>query len=405
MFPSQAGALFLDREDEMAAFQTLLGPDSDAWLLVYHGLRGLGKTTLLERLKASLPADCVPLDLDLGLTTHRENYSGVIRELTQPLRPRIPPAAGEDFRRSRREAEELKKATVKAPILAFRASLIRPTQNIDLGSEVLVQQLEAGRALANAWFDLIDQVEGRLVLFIDHWERLLDSKRQDFALWLVEDLLSRLHDQRPECRVVIASEHRPRRDQLLRQLVNAGEMVSQQVQPLRADHARTLMEGNGLDDGAVQAQILERFGGNPRLIELAVELWHEQPELELADLEHGWDVRATTNWLLQRICDNLTDESVEETAVTRGVVLQSFRFDTLKEVCDLPDLPASWYENFISRSFVQRVPPRPGGKELNRFHRTVRTVGLGYLWQTNLTGFHELHHKALKWYESQVKEE
>ena len=388
--------MFLDRQDEQRAFETLLSPANDAWLLLYHGLNGLGKTALLEYLRASVAPDWVPMPLDLYWSTHREDYDSVLRVLARPLREAgIPQRAWDAYRRREREIEDLKKVNIEMLMLAKEGASIRDSKQVaNVGKELARQYREAGSELAYSWLDLLRHVEATPIVFLDHWDMLLDHSEKDFAVWLFEELLTGIRRRRPGFRVVIASDRPLSADWLLNQRVNREESVTHEVMPLTPEHARTLMEDEGLADAAVQATILDRVDGNPLLIKLAVDLWREQPQLDLSGLSRELDSRAATDWLLARICENLADEWTKR-VLQRGVVLQHFTLGALRTVCELPDMDGDWYERFKARPFVQRSAHQPSEHE---FQRTVRTVQLGYLWQNDQLRFHQLHGKALNWY-------
>lgn len=390
--------MFLDRQDEQRAFETLLSPENDSWLLLYHGLNGLGKTALLEYLRASVAPSWVPMHLDLYLNTHREDYDSVLRVLARPLRAAgVPPQAWDAYRRREREVEELKKINIEMLMHAKEGASIRDSKQVAyVGRELARQYREAGSELAYSWLDLLRHVEATPIIFLDHWDMLLDHAKQDFAVWLVEEVLGGIRRRRPGFRVVIASDRPIDADWLLNQRVKMEERLTHEVMPLAPKHARTLMESEGLADATVQATILDRVDGNPLLIRLAVDLWREQPELDLSGLSRRLDSRAATDWLLARICENLADEWTKR-VLQRGVVLQHFTLGTLRAVCELPDMDGDWYERFKARPFVQSSAHQPTEHE---FQRTVRTVQLGYLWQIDQPRFRELHGKALQWYSS-----
>jgi hypothetical protein len=291
-------------------------------------------------------------------------------------------------------------ARIQMLMVASQGGSIRDSiQIIEVGKEVAHQYLEAGRELAHAWLDLLEQVEPQPILFLDHWDMLLDLAEKDFATWLVEEVLIRLHRRRRGFRMVIASDRPRDSDRLLAQRVPTEETIGCEVKPLEPRHAQVLMQEQGLTDDTIRTMVLDRVGGNPLLIKLAVDLWREQPDLDLTGLGRELDSRAATRWFLTAICENLGDQRTKN-VLERGVVLQHFRLDTLRAVCGLPDLDLAWYTNFVSRSFVQRSVLQPRHEQLYEFQRTVRTVQLSHMWQVDVQGFRALHGKALAWYRS-----
>jgi tetratricopeptide (TPR) repeat protein len=73
--PSEGIARFTDREDQQAAFYRLLSAVEDPPVLVFYGVGGAGKTSLLKRLRAQVP-DGIPLAyLDFDVAANGQRFA------------------------------------------------------------------------------------------------------------------------------------------------------------------------------------------------------------------------------------------------------------------------------------------------------------------------------------------
>ena len=77
----------INRNTEINKFQNFIKPQSQNWLLVFHGQNGIGKTTLLTNLAASIETNCAVARLDFNrISSMQWSCRAVLEELNLALR-------------------------------------------------------------------------------------------------------------------------------------------------------------------------------------------------------------------------------------------------------------------------------------------------------------------------------
>jgi hypothetical protein len=385
----------IDRDVPVAKFKALLSPASSEWLLVFHGINGLGKTSLLKYLSTCREPPLTPAWIDFDLKSHRDYYDTVMDVLDASLEGRgLSPKSWSAYEGERdRVAEQASRdrIVVSQKILAVGGSTISDvSQTMDVHAEEGLARIElqAARECVRVWLDLAQQLDGLFVVLIDHWDALVERGSADFRAWVAQDLLLTAHRRLPGLRVVIASD-RPLSEPGLDEGTAHVELL-----PFSPQDARRMMREGGLNAPHIQSTIIERTGGNPLLLNLALTLWQQDPGLDLSDLVRGLSVRAASEWLLGRISERLTDPRSRD-VLERGVILMTWTRDVLAAVCERDDLDSPWYQTFTAYPFVQEAPAQPG---LKTFIRTVREIQIGQLWLNHRPLFHQTHANALRWY-------
>lgn len=387
----------INREASIAKFRAFLSPESPEWLLCFHGLNGLGKTTLLKHL-CTLELQTAPVWIDFDLKSYRDYHDTVLEALETALRSRdLPP---EPWAVYERERDKIAERAARDRIVASQTNLAIAGSTISNVSQSMIVnmeeglariELEAARAHARTWLDLAQHLDGIFVILIDHWDSLVQRGSPDFRAWMAQDVLLAAHRRLPNLRVVVAS------DQPLCEPGLDEGMANIELPLLSREHAEQLMHEGGLDAPHVQAAIFERTGGNPLLLNLAITLWQEDPGLDLTGLVQGLSVRAASEWFLGRISERLADPR-SRAVLERGVILVTWTRDVLEAVCERDDLDFSWYRVFAAYPFVQDAPDQPG---LKTFIRTVREIQISQLWRDDRRLFHKTHANAYRWYTGQ----
>jgi hypothetical protein len=153
-----------------------------------------------------------------------------------------------------------------------------------------------------------------------------------------------------------------------------------------------MLATEGLTNGNLQEYIIERVA-----VILAIDAGRG-PVARTTDMDCPVARALRTcvlDWLLGRIRLSMSDER-SLAALSQGVVLKAWKLDMLKAICNRGDMTAEWYRGFISRSIVQDVWNRSGYKQ---FVRSVREIQLRQLWFQDAQQFHQLHGRALHWFE------
>ena len=395
----------LGRDDCVSAFQAMLesalhGADTSGdtpWLIFFHGLSGLGKSTLLQHLHDSCvdPA-LAPVWLDFDIRSNRTDTHPIFREIERALRLRNLPETAWDI--YNRECAGIKQ-TRDRPLhfsqtqQAQIASIINSPQTmvVNVSKERQDAELQAAAQQSEALAELLAHLVDPFVIFIDHWD-LLAEDNPSLCTWMLQDVLFKAHGRQPKVRAAIAG------DQPLKPASLATMVVNVPVKPLTTAESRLVLEQAGITNPETQALIIDRAGGNPQLLNLAVTLWATDPTVELTELAQGLADRAASEWLLDRIVKGLGDKR-SQAALMQGVVLRYWTRDTLEAVCQPQEEPFEpiWYRDFTAHSFVQDVAHRPGWKT---FDRIVREIQTSELWRDNHDLFRETHRRAYKWYSS-----
>jgi hypothetical protein len=385
---------FIDRETAVARFQEFLSPSSPEWVLVYHGLNGFGKSTLLKYLLEHQTLGLPTAWIDFDIKTFRDDYDAVVDVLDAALRTcNLPDEAWAAYkRRSETIAQQVSRdrIVVSQTVTATTASVSNLSQTVivDLDEGLARIELKAARERVKAWQDLVTLIHEPLLLFMDHWDTLLERGTLNYRLWITEDVLWATRRRCPQLRVILANE------QPLREISLSEGVINFALMPLSAKHAHQLMAESGLSDSDIRDAIYERVGGNPLLLNLAITLWQQSQNYDLADLMQGLSIRAASEWLLRRILERMEDER-SRVILERGVILQRWTLETLQQVCARNDLDLYWYENFSRYPFVQDDAMHPDNKT---FIRTVREIQIEQLWRNMRLIFREAHASAFRWY-------
>lgn len=392
----------IDREKELSLFQDFLRSVTKPWLLAIYGLNGLGKTSLLAHFSNNVDSAYHVALIDFSQKNLCEDHQSLIDVLAEYFAPIFPSKKYTEFQDRLREISEGRQIIAQNTLIARNNSIINtPKQNINvyLNQELGKEQLKEGREMARAWSQLLASAKKKPLLLLDHWEMLTEFGSDDFCPWVLEDFIIKSHAQNPNLKVVLSSDHVPTADLFFSNVLKKEDYHLQGLEPLDKGYSLAMLAQGGLIDGNLQEFIFERVGGNPLLLMLAVDLWREQPDLDWSGLEHELDEHAYLDWLLGRIRQTMADAR-SLAALSQGVVLRAWKLDMLKAVCDRADLSPEWYRDFISRSIVQDVWNRSGYKQ---FVHSVREIQLRQLWFQDTQQFHDLHGRALRWFEGRER--
>ena len=212
----------------------------------------------------------------------------------------------------------------------------------------LVRQLErAARAsLSDACLELMLDLNGRVLLFLDGYELLQRNLEPDFRHWLW-GLLERAHQLNLAVRVVVGSR------EPLRYAPGGGKWPSQ-VDPFTRPDCDSFLDAWGVADPALRAAIFELTGGHPLPSRMAAELYHASyDKLTVTEIRQGvMSQRAPEEWLYGRILDRLPESL--HAAARHGALLRRFNMKTLNALlpAGAPQLEESLYRQLVSYSFV-----------------------------------------------------
>jgi hypothetical protein len=389
----------IGRQQAIAKLMTLLEPTSPQWLVVVHGLNGIGKTTLLRHLHTHIDRDLGPVWIDLDNKSMRDYPTSILDAIEFALRIRdLPQTAWEVYEDRHDEiyrSLDLSRLSIKQEmILKAGATISNSPQTTVVDMDEALARLERGAWFAHtqALLEVAQHANGVIPVFIDHWDSFVERGNSDIRVWFVQDVLlggrQLLAQTEAQLRVFIGS------DRLIDDIDDDDAITNVELGPLSYAESQQLMAEGGLEDPRVHASVFDRTAGNPLLINLALTLWREDPEMDLTELVDDLSVRAASKWLLERIIDRLSDKR-SQAVLIRGVIPQSWTLDTLAVVCEREDLDFAWFDKFTSYPFVQDAPVAHGWKS---FVRIVREIQIDRIWRERRPWFYQAHRAARDWF-------
>jgi hypothetical protein len=395
----EAGGL-VDRDTEIGQFQDFITHPGEPWLLVFYGLAGLGKTTLLRHLNHTLGEGYLGLWLDFEESRLRNDFYGLLTELDRALeRAGLPSHVLSAYLKQAHQVDQrlstkLVEANLNIQAQNAEVSHIRYQVKVDLAQAMLQIRADAARERMNLWLTYAKKTAKPWVVFIDHWDSLIEFGSNEAYEWVVSEFLLPASKNLPQFRSLLANSS-------LLPKEGIGEIALQiPLNPLLPEHSAILLGWEEVNDPIVRQFILERSGGNPFLIKLAAQLWKERPDLDLSGLEKELPVQAATEWILDQMSQRMHDPR-SRSALEHGVVLEWFNRDVLAYVCEAHDFSAEWYADFSRYPFVENVWKRAGRKQ---FVRLVRKIKVNALWQQDIEAYHHLHQNARDWFTTRAEE-
>ncbi len=386
---------FADRDDYIERFKDFCAASNKTeWVLVYYGLDGLGKTTLLKHLYEHVCDKKSAAFIDFGVQANRNYSDRVLAILAESFRNGLSSLEAWDTYQQelQNNADTLEyiRIEIQQKNQAEKNSSISnspQTANVHYHEDARLTTERIRKAtLANtdSLLELARHVVGSFVIFIDHWESVVRGVSPVTETWVIQGLLYELKQRKSDIKVVFANDRRIQ----IRQY--GSGIINLPLSPLTFTSAQGIMKYAGLTDEGKQREVFQGTGGNPLLLEEALMLWKLNPQEDLSKLEADSGVRAASKWLLQRIIPGLADER-SRVALERGGILQYWSLDALQAVCQRKDFDFSWLGDFMSEPIVQEAIGQTGYME---FNRTVRQTLIEILWVHNRQWFHDGHSSA-----------
>lgn len=384
-----------DRDDYIEKFKNFCAASNKTeWLLVYYGLDGMGKTTLLRYLYEHVCDKKSAAFIDFEVQANRNYSDRVLDILAESFRNRLSsPEKWDTYQQelqSNADALEFIRIEIQQKNQADQNSSISnspQTANVHYHEDARLATeriRKATLASTDSLLELAQHVAGSFVIFIDHWESVVRSGSAVTETWMLQDLLYGLKQTNADIKVVLAND-RPI------QIPRYGSgIINLPLSPLTFTSAQAIMKRAGLADEAKQKVIFQGAGGNPLLLEEALMLWKLNPREDLSQLESDSGVRAASKWLLQRIIPGLADER-SQIAFERGGILQYWSLDALQAVCQREDFNLLWLGEFMSEPIVQEAIGHAG---YMKFNRTIRQTLIEILWVHKRQWFYDGHGKA-----------
>lgn len=334
-------AHFTGRSDEIAAFREWLAdPRPACWLWAVHGISGVGKTTLSERLRLR---ECAPR----GIPTARLDFSGeglrsdrrlILDSLEAQFGTVVPAEAWARYHARRDELEKqldaLRSSAVHVhgdvyqEMTASDGGIIHGGEQRvgGVGRAYAEAEARAVNGMAWAFAQALAAGQGPRVIFCDTWEAVQGGDTV-LRAWLADALFDPLRTLCPGARIVVAGRQPLAYPRL------KGAADPRALREFTRDESDAYLRDRRLDDPVWHAEVYAQAQGHPLLTALWADLWAERGGLDAADLAGltgEWTARAATEWVVGRMIQRRqkTDPRTAD-ALRYGVVLRRFDLPAL----------------------------------------------------------------------------
>jgi len=384
---------FTDREAEKVAYDGLWSGDG-RWILVFDGLAGNGKTTLIDYLIATRCRNVPHVLVDFQGETLRTDFTAILGKLETAFLPELSGAPVETYRQRRNAALDMLagrrfEISIEQRQIAVthEARLESSQQEVQMDLDEVYRLVErtARRQITTAWLETVSRLSDRpRVVFLDTFERLEESGNHELIAWLCDELLAEMHARSPALRVIVASRepiHRPIRD--CRPLA---------IREFTREQSDELLAALGVADPAFQAAVFNRLArGHPLVTEMAAEAWREGQAsgrlLVATSVPTLLAHERAVEWLHGGIIDRLREPL--NRAVRWAALLRRFDLQTLQVLLPVR-LSDDDFRRLTRYSFVKPARETEGWS----FHELVRRVQVTYLRKALPGDFVEFHRRA-----------
>ncbi|MFE2551645.1 hypothetical protein ACFXGI_24290 [Streptomyces sp. NPDC059355] len=411
--------LFTDREEPLAAFDRLMSATaSPARTLVYWGVSGQGKSSLLRHIRESPTGSrrCELIDLDQLLAV--DPQSGELgRDLATVLVDSIarvlanwsahPLLARRRYARFRSRVRAASAATptyVNTHVQASDSSSVSGTSvHVDarqargsVDRDVLTDELcRLARGLRRRRCVLMLDTSERLRLLTDATAGSSEhgDRQGGVGQWFASALLPRLLDEARGLRVVLAGrepvEYLP------------AHIVAERVELVEwtLEHTSQYLDSCGLDAQRLSRPVHTVCRGVPVWTALVAELARHGRDADeavtpqwLAEAAAG---RAAHEWLPNQFMRRLPRE--QRRVVMAAATLRSVTKEAVGILLEETQLSPEWYETLCGYSFM-RLVQEPRGRPERRMHDLVRLAVLTYLDREEPSNRRALHEHAAAYF-------
>ena len=346
---------FKGREDEKELFDFLLKRD-EKWLLLFTGVSGIGKSTLLNWL---IENRCAPgnipyakFDFEKIRVDFKSYYEYSLFLLDDVYRCIKPYLAHENIRKYEKKVEEISKPSDQKRILFLQIFTGSSSQLLheDAGS---IYENNAIRRL-DAFFDCLEEDLQKLtvVFLCDTFEKASDEKRQ----WIFE-FWRKFRDRGIALKVVIAMQEMASLSGIW------GEALRHQLDNLSEGDIDTLFIERGVTDAGYRTKIYQEIShGHPLITNFAIELWRKSiaagKPIKATDIpQEIYGQEKAVKWLNERMIERL-EPSIQKIA-RWGVLLRSFDLEIINSLIlqGEKELEFKEFEQFRELSFIEKSSP------------------------------------------------
>lgn len=385
---------FQNREDAIAAFDSLWGEDEHRWILAFKGFSGLGKSTLLEWLELNrCKVNGIPYS-KVDFSTAREYkdiLDGILRH--NGLKPHIPQKAYHEYETKRDSILADRDSQVNLIVIdqqQLEGDGNRQEAHLDLAEVKRQRDRHSRSRLTDAWLSCLGQIKRqRLVIFLDTFENFQDITSHDDADWFYM-LLEEAKKVLPGLRVVIGSQ----------QPFNAIKryVIQWELKAFTAEHSRELLTNLGVTDIDFGKAVYEKLAkGHPLVTTFAAEAWLEAQHignpLMANEIPKIGELEEAVRWIQDVILYRLQEPF--RSAVRWAALLRGFNLEIINEMFNL-SLSGDDFQKLTSYSFIERDPGLFGWK----CHDLLRNVQSDYLSVEQPQTVSDFHRRAAQYFET-----
>jgi len=414
----EASGEFTDRADALAAFTDFLAPEADLQVLVYWGVAGQGKSTLIRKLINLTPRKYrrVVVDLEDLMKTYppsgridgRDLPTDLLSRLADVLMPRsrwYALIAKRRYRKARAYAESLlmsgeSNASIEA---AGGSSVINSNVYVDSRFEVSAVARSAYRQRqVDALIDAISLTRRRrTLLFVDtsEWLWLLDGMAQEgvnsespVGRWFTHEVLPRLLEAAPGLKIVFGGREPV-------SLPNRLECNYLELDEWKVKDTNSYLRSRGLAYQDLHDTVHSLCKGVPVWISLVADILVDLPEtdaaLDVSYLSAVAQGRPAEVWLPETLLTRV-DPALKLPLIC-ACVLDSVTVEATEAMVGNADLPIDWLRRLSRYSFI-RSHRMTSGKAEQRVHDLVRTAMLEHLRRHEPTLLKRLHFSAAAYF-------
>lgn len=419
---------FTDREAILALFEQLLRSAQPSQLLVLaiKGNSGTGKTFLAEYLSERICPSSGWETGQLRFFQSQPDFRTILTGLEDALKGCVTRAGLDQYRKKRDEYirnfdEYTYSITINQTIgVQEQSSLTGVEMHVGITADLHKRELHLRTLWSRALLELAEGSERPLCIFIDGYERLVESDPTGSLVgWLWEDLLLRLAQNISSPLLIVTCGWEWPNNATIMPFAQTVELDDFGIAQVRSYlHKQQVITLDQL--GTEQDDLVEAFytltKGHPLVLSLAVTYFHElpiggRPAFNLRPERLLLDENARVAFLQERLLSRLPEPY--RTLLEWGPILRAFDQSTLQALIYSETDPAAdgiirlddrSYDRFLLYPFIKQTSATRSDSPTvqSAFHELVRWIGLSALRHHHPQTKELLHHKMVDHYEKIV---
>ena len=414
---------FTDRERILWQFRNLLrsAQTGEFHLLAVKGHSGTGKTFLIEYLSKRL---CPQAGWQTGVLAFAHSFPdfrSILDGVEDALKGGVPRQSLKLYRTQREEYkrrfdEYRASITVNQHIEARESSSVSHIQmQTQVNAELCRREVQLRAELTRALLELAEECEHPLCLFIDGYERLVETD-PELVGWLWEEVLRNLATKIPHPVLIVTCGWEQPMSAALQPFSTNDELDDFDLLRLKEYlQARGIISPETSTHESLVNAFYDLTRGHPLVLALAVTYFQAltAPERTPESLRTKWPLlneEARVQWLEERLLNRLSEPY--RTLLERGPILRSIDQAALQALLHAESdgktgesvLDDRTYARFLQYPFINRKTPQ-GDALLVRptFHDLTRRVRLEALRRWHPQTKQELHRVMADYYSGLIK--